>query len=641
MFRKSSILLLLLCTATLLTAQVTRKDANKRAMNWYNKADEAFMAQDRKAAESHLLKALSAEPQFIDAMIRLGELYYMEKKLDQAAKYLEDATLLWPDYHWSAWYTLGRVYREMEEFTMAEEAFTEYLKAPKMAESRRKEVERMIIGCRFAKHALDNPITFEPENMGGGINTPDHEYLPTLTADEQMLFFTRREGMMEDIWFSKREDYIVDTTSEVFWHPAENLGPPVNTGRHGEGSQAISPDGKTLYFAADYGYGGKPGWDLYESRLGPEGWTRPVILPMPINTMQYESQPAISANGRSLYFVSRRPGGQGGKDIWVTHLQEDCTWGDPENLGPTINTEGDEEVPFIHPDGETLYFGSDGHPGLGGSDLFFSRLDVANNWSEPVNLGYPINSPDNEGSMFVTTDGSRGYFASDKLGGEGGYDIYTFEVPEEIKPGPATWVRVFVRDAETKEKLSADFELFDLSLGRLMANSKCQQYLKEDFLIVLPAGKEYALNLEAPGYLFHSAHLNIPETDTYVPEVRTIYLHRIQAGKTLVLNNIHFATGEAVLTASAFHELVKLGDFMRNNPTLRVEISGHTDNVGGAEFNQRLSTQRANVVREYLVEQGIEPQRMTTKGFGQSAPVDTNDTETGRSKNRRTEIRIL
>jgi len=613
--------------------QVFEKDAPKKALKYYEKSVDAFRSMNYDKSEAFLLKSLEAEPDFVDALLRLADLCYRQKRYEEAARYFEKATALAPDYKFGVYQQLGRAYLHLEAYEKARQAYEHYLQKPGLSEKKRYAMSRQIENLIFSQEAKKHPVPFRPENLGKGVNSSDHEYLPTLTAGDSLLYFTRRKGRLEDIRMSRWKD--------GHWQTDEEPGTPVNTPDFGEGSQAISPDGKTLYFAANWGDGEKiRGWDIYETERSDSGWTPPRMLPEPVNTLSYESQPCISADGRMLFFSSRRKGGYGGKDLYVSYRKEDCSWGKPRNLGPVINTPGDEEVPFIHADGKTLYFGSNGHPGMGGSDLYYSKMDDTGGWSTPVNLGYPLNTRNNEGALFVSALSGYGYFASDQLGGEGGYDLYRFKLWDSIRPEPVAFILVEIFDRESGEKLDADFDLINLEKGESILNSNCNTYLKEYFYLPLPLETEFALNIRRPGYLFHSAHFSLTGDDMFRIRKVKVYLDKIKSGKRIILENVFFETDSFRLDERSFSELNELVDFLNQNPELKIEIGGHTDNTGDPAYNRRLSRLRARSVRDYLLAHGIEAQRIRFEGYGDSRPVATNDNAEGRSLNRRTEIRI-
>lgn len=630
---KNVVLSIFLFLPFALLGQVTLENAPKKAVKAYNKGYESIKKNKPYEAIEHLKDAIDTEPEFVDAYLRLGEIYYYLQENANAKKYLREGIERYPEYDAKAYYLLGELELITGNFEEAKELLETYQELPNASPRKMEDVQRMVQQSVLALESKAKGIDFKPKNLGEGVNSHHHEYQPVLTADEQLMFFTRRMEMEEDFYTSEKEN--------DKWGKAQALGPPVSTEEYREGSISISPDGNTIFFAANYSDRARDNWNIYSSQWDGEEWLEPESLGDLINTEYYESQPSISATGKELYFISRRPGGKGGNDIWMSYLQEDCTWSEPVNLGKNINTSQSEQVPYIHADGQTLYFGSTGHPGLGASDLFVSRRNEDGSWGKAENLGFPVNTPRDEGSLFVTTDGSRAYYASDMEGGLGGLDLYTFQLWEEIRPQPVTYVKTVVRHSETDEPLAAEFELIDLETGETIASSRCQEFLRNNFLLTLPAGHDFALNVSRTGFLFHSENFSLPEKKDYEPEVLEIALKPIKVGETVVLKNIFFETGRYELQDASQAELDKLIQLMEATPALEIEVSGHTDNVGTATDNQELSQQRAKSVYDYLVENGIEASRLAYKGYGQENPIAPNDTAEGRAKNRRTEFKVV
>ena len=367
----------------------------------------------------------------------------------------------------------------------------------------------------------------------------------------------------------------------------------------------------------------------------------PRNLGGPVNTSKWESQPSVSADGKTLYFVSNRSGGSGGMDIWVTQLAPNNEWTVPRNLGGKINTPFSEETPFIHPDGKTLYFTSNGHVGMGEKDIYVTRKDADENWSEPKNLGYPINTWNDEQGLFVAASGENAYFSSDRKGGYGKLDLYSFKLYEEARPTRVTYVKGKVKNKETGRPLGAKFELIDLATSEVVIESSSDQ-IDGKFLVTLPVDHEYALNVSKDNYLFYSEHFALPkQQDITKPYRMDVELQPIKFGEKVVLKNIFFETASFELLPVSTVELDKLVAFMNNNPTIHIEIGGHTDNVGKPESNQLLSENRSKSVRQYLIDHAISEGRIQFKGYGEEQPVDTNETPEGRAKNRRTEFKVL
>jgi outer membrane protein OmpA-like peptidoglycan-associated protein len=351
----------------------------------------------------------------------------------------------------------------------------------------------------------------------------------------------------------------------------------------------------------------------------------------------------MAPDGKTLYFIRGKRTRQGKEqDIYKSELKENGEWTEPVKLSSTINTPYREESVFIHPDGRTLYFSSNGHPGMGGLDIFYSRKQEDGSWSEPKNLGYPINTHDQENSLLVSPDGTHAYFGSDREGGYGGLDLYRFELPDSVRADPVTYLRGKLVDAETGEPLRAEFELKDLSNGELVTRSSSDKK-NGTFLVPLPTGREYALSVDRKGYLFHSEHFMLKQKGggTSDPVKKNIELQPIDTGRSVVLENVFFETAKYNLKKESRVELDKLYRFLKANPSVRIEIQGHTDSVGTARDNQILSENRAEAVYDYLEKKGIDPSRMVAKGYGERRPIADNSTPEGRARNRRTAYKII
>jgi outer membrane protein OmpA-like peptidoglycan-associated protein len=360
-----------------------------------------------------------------------------------------------------------------------------------------------------------------------------------------------------------------------------------------------------------------------------------------VNSSSWDSQPSVSSDGNTLYFTSDRSGGKGKKDIWKTTKNDKGEWTTPVNLGDTINTHNDEMAPFIHPDDQTLYFTSNGHQGMGGYDIFYSRKDSSGNWETPINIGYPINTSDDESCLIVNANGDLAYFSSDRPGGKGSMDIYSFPLYEKARPKRVTYLKGTVYDKVTKNKLEAKFELVDLATGKIYTESFSDKVTGE-FLVCLPTEKDYALNVSKDSYLFYSENFTLTGIHSNSdPFLKDIPLQPIKKDEIVILKNIFFDTDKFDLKTESTAELEKLYDLLVKNPKLKIEISGHTDNVGDDKYNQVLSENRAKAVYDYLVLKGIAKERLTYKGYGETKPIETNDTEAGRAINRRTEFKVI
>jgi len=400
----------------------------------------------------------------------------------------------------------------------------------------------------------------------------------------------------------------------------------------------ISQDGQWLVFTGCNRPNGAGSCDIYISYFTPQGWSEAINMGNKINTEEWESQPCLSPDKRDIYFASRRPGGFGGADIYVSHLQANGRWSDAENLGPSINTTGDEQCPFIHADNQTLYFTSNVLPGYGDEDLFVVRKSDNGSWEIPKNLGYPINTIDREGTLFIAADGKTAYYASDRAAGKGGLDIYSFDLREDVRPSKTLWVKGKVFDKKTSDGLPSAVELIDLNSKQLI--SKVQTDEKGNYLITLPVGKDYAFNVNRKGYLFFSDNFSLTTTSPDSTE-KNIPLQPIEVNASVVLKNIFFDINKYEIKTTSQVELDKIVQLLTDNPTVKIQLAGHTDNIGNAADNLKLSENRSKAVINYLVNKGIDAKRLSPKGYGASQPVADNKTEEGRAINRRTELKVI
>lgn len=621
-------------------AQGELTSTNKKAIKSYNKALEYYNVKNSAGAVKELSLSVAADPAFIEAHMLMGYAYEDLKDKDKALASLKRAIEINPNYYPEVFANAGKLEFHMGKYEDAVGHFEAYLNHPKKKTDLAKVAEHYLASSKFAVKAKAEPVPFKPENLGPNINTQYDEYLPTLTADEQTLIITRREPSLDIQAISgnvEAEDFYVSRKVDGKWKLAENLGQPVNTVGN-EGAQCISADGQFLIFTGCERSDGRGSCDLYAAQWMGKDWSKPINL-RGLNSTAWDSQPSLSSDGKTLYFASTRKGGRGGVDIWKSNL-EGKRWGSPVPV-VELNTNKNEMSPFMHPDNQTLYFASDGHIGLGSYDLFVARKDKNGVFSEIKNMGYPINTHGEETSLIVSASGETGYFASsERKDVIGRIDLYSFPLYEEARPKKITYVKGQVYDATTKMPLEALFELIDLDTGAIVMESVSNK-ANGEFLVVLPVGKEYALNVSKDGYMFFSENFKIPDaTSAAKPFLMNVPMNPVGTG-SVVLKNIFFNTGEYDLLPASNVELGKLHKFLEANPDMRIEISGHTDDVGEDKANQILSENRANAVFTYLVDRGVEESRMTYKGFGETAPIEKNETPEGRQKNRRTEFRVM
>lgn len=617
-------------------AQFDPNKVDKKAAQLYSKALELAQGDEFAKSIQVLKEAIKIAPSFEDAHLSIAGMYGQLKVYDSAILYYEKARSIDANYFqdYNLPYSINLAGKG--RFEDALHAVDTFLLIPNLNESSVKAGSYRKKTYEFAiDYAKNNPATgytFAPKNLGDSVNTETSEYYPTLTIDGKQLIFTRRVDHMNEDFFGS------DLGADGKWGKAKLLAGNINSNLN-EGAQNISLDGKWLVFTGcnfPEGYGS---CDLYISYLTPTGWSFPENLGGKVNTEDWESAPSLSPDKRDLYFASRRPDGYGGSDIYVCHLLPNGKFGQPENMGPTINTIGDESCPFIHADNQTLYFTSNGHPGYGDDDLFMTRKGPKGQWSAPKNLGFPINTIEKEGSLVISADGKTAYYASDRSDSKGGLDLYTFDMRNEVRPIKTLWVKGKVFDAKTNSGLPSAVELTNLTTREVV--SKVQTDETGNYLITLPIGRDYAFNVNRKGYLFYSENFSFVQKSPDSTYNIDIPLQPLEANASIVLKNIFFDVNKTDLKPESQVELDNLVLLMKDNPTLKIQINGHTDNVGKAADNLKLSNGRAQSVVAYITSKGIAADRLSSQGFGATQPLDSNDTEEGRAKNRRTELKVL
>lgn len=642
--------ILLLSIVLSARAQYNPDHVNKKAAGLYAKALNIF-DDDAPGAMKLLLQAVQIDPNYEEAYLSLGGMYGELKDYRQAIDNYEKARAIDSNYFKDFNLPYSIDLAGTGDFAKALDAVKIFLTDPNLNETSRKAGEYRQRCFQFAlDYAATHPITnykFEPRNLGDSINTEVSEYFPTITIDGNTLIFTRRVNHInEDFYESRKVNGI--------WSKAISLPGNINTNNN-EGAQNISQDGQWLIFTGCNFPDGHGSCDLYISYLTADGWSTPENLGDSINTEFWESSPSLSPDKKDLYFASRQPDGYGGSDLYVSHRLLNGNWSVPENLGPTINTIGDEAAPFIHADNQTLYFTSNGHPGYGGDDLFVTRKQSDGTWSKPENLGYPINTIENEGSLVIAADGKTAYYASDRADSRGGLDLYTFELRGDIRPAKTLWVKGRVFDSTTRRGLPSSVVLTDLATRQIISNLQTDE--TGNYLITLPEGRNYAFEVKRRGYLFFSENFSPgrnpndtlyhnPNYATDLSSNDTVYhidipLQPLATGAVAVLKNIFFETGKYDLQPESGPELDEVVQLLKDNPTLKIQINGHTDNSGSTADNMRLSENRARSVTAYLIAKGIAATRLSSKGWGDTQPVADNNTPEGRARNRRTELKVI
>jgi outer membrane protein OmpA-like peptidoglycan-associated protein/Tol biopolymer transport system component len=629
--KKSIVLIILLATIGIAKAQqsVFTGTQNKKADKLFGQALQLFTAIDYTKSLATLNKAIQEDPKFVDAWMLSADIYEQTDNEKKAIETYQHIVAISPLFQ-IPYYKYARLALSFGEYDTAHRYIEKYIEL-KGNQIPKEKVSYVKQTCDFAIQAIRQPVPFDPINIDA-VNTSDNEYFPGTSADDQLLIFTRLVyGRQEDFFTSSK---LPDGT----WGKPQNMGAPINTDAN-EGTISLSPDGQYVFFTGCNRQDGLGSCDIYFSQLDGNTWKTPRSIGSPINSRAWESQPSLSFDGKTLYFTSNRPGGFGGMDIWMSQYSKG-RWSVPQNLGPEINSTGDEQCPYIAKDDQTLYFNSDTHVGMGGVDLFVSRRDKDGRWQKPENLGYPINTQADEICLVIGADGKTSYYVSKREGGKGGLDLYQFELYEQARPQKTGYIKGIVYDGITKEKLQAKIELIELNGAKTNVEAYSNK-LTGAFLICLQGNRNYALNVNKEGYLFYSENIALQNQSATDPLIIEVPLYPIQAGRKVVLKNIFFDVDLYALKPESKVELDKLATLLKNNPLLSIEVSGHTDNTGNKQKNIILSNNRAIAVKEYLITQGIEQKRLLAKGYGDTQPIADNKTEAGRTSNRRTEFKIL
>jgi len=655
------------------TAQQSYSSKNKKAIALFEEAKAApKKSMDKVTGGPNYVegiqlmeKALEKDPTFWEAHVIAGEFAEYARLPQVAIKHYRAALAINPNHSpsGSTYFYLGSMEYSVGDYESAIKTLNIYIRNQSANPELVNQSHEMIASSEFSLNAIKNPTPFEPVNLGAGVNTADPEYFPTITVDGQTILFTRLitdERVPGPI--KKQEDFYVSLLSDKnVWTKATPMPANVNT-INNEGAPTIGADGRSLIFVAcpdatgtDYGSDrtGKGSCDLFfTKRLGTR-WLDPVNLPGQVNSGNWETQPSLSSDGKTLYFIRglRGRGAQRDSDIYVSTKQEDGTWGAPVKLSNTVNTPYQEESVLIHPDGKTLYFSSRGHTGMGGLDIFVSRMDAAGNWGTPENLGYPINSRFDENSLMVSPDGEIAFFASDREGGFGDLDIYYFIMPEKYRPTKTLYFDGLVYDKDTRAPLSGKFSLIDLKTGKEVIRSEADP-VTGAFTVSLPVDREYALSVSYPNYNNFSENFNMTIVENQEVVHMDVPMIPITNNTDVVeLKNVFFDFAKATLRPESTIELNKLRDFLKANPAVKIEIGGHTDTRDDAATNLLLSTNRAKAVYDFLIAGGIDAKRLSYKGYGETKPKYSDEkiaeqaTEQEKEKlhqeNRRTEYRII
>ncbi len=580
------------------------------------------------------LKAIEEDSNYADAWKLIGDMAYNMKDYKQmkiAYTYLID---ICPDASAESHFRLGNYFYSTSQFTQAEiylKSFLEFGSGTRPAQF--KEAELLLVRAKL----MSNPVGFHPVPVKE-ISTPDPEYLAVISADNQFCFFTRRfemhsKGSLTPL--SVEKFMIAQRQPDGLFSRGEPLPAPFNSRHTGnEGGPSVTIDNRILYFTVNV----DGNFDICSSEWIKDSWGPITNLGESVNDpRQWDSQPSISPDGKTLYFASFRDSITQTSDLFVSR-KINGTWSKAEPLSHVINTNGNEKSPFIHPDGRTLYFSSDSLPGMGGFDIFVSQLDDNKNWSTPRNLGYPINTDADEVGFFVSTDGKTGYFASNTLKETGGYDIYSFEIPDPVRPDKVLMVSGTLQDEKKEVPKAARIELTNITTNAV--TNVEYDTLTGRYASVVPFKDDFMLTVKKEDAAFNAVYFSKEDSVNYAPVKADFELKKIDIGIAYTLPDILFATDSYELTLGSRRVISEFKEFLSHHRLLKVEIDGHTDNTGNAEKNLLLSQQRAKAVYNFLISLGISASRLSWHGFGQTKPIDTNETELGKARNRRTEFVI-
>lgn len=649
-----------------------KKDEFKEANNNLKEGNALYEQGSTmfRAALPFYLKAQNFNPNNALLNYRIGLCYLSSFERSKAFDFLLKAVELDPAVDFKVRFYLGFAYHLRSEWDKALIEYEAYKgTVDKKNDEELKKLNKRIDECKTGRELAKTPVRAFIDNAGPEINSPYNDYSPVITADESVLMFTSRRpggignGIDEAINEPFEDIWVATKTGKKF-SMAKNIGEPINTKIHDAGV-CLSPDGQKLITFN----GGKNNGDLFMSELKGAEWTKPEHLGKAVNSSEHEASASFSYDGKILYFASDRKGGTGRHDIYYSVINEKGKFEKAVNIGAPINTEYDEDGVFMMPDGKTMYFSSNGPGTIGGYDIFKTTFENGQ-WTKPVNVGIPINTPDDDVYFVLTANGRYGYYASASMKGYGGQDIFRItilgtekqpilntedqllamvaqpvsnlktESAVDVKGPKMALLKGVITDAKTNDILEAAIDLFDNEKNELIATFKSNSTTGR-YLVTLPAGKNYGISVRRDGYLFHSENFIIEQNADYQEFVKDVALKKVEVGSVIVLRNIFFDFDKATIRPESANELDRLVKLLNDNPTIKIELGSHTDSKGSDEYNMKLSDNRSKSVVSYLIGKGISADRLTAKGYGETKPIDTNDTDAGRQNNRRTEFKIL
>ncbi|MEI6123171.1 MAG: OmpA family protein [Bacteroidota bacterium] len=623
---------------------------DKKAMKLYNQAYDNFINKKLPEASQQFRQVLEMDSACGKCFFFLGLINFhrVDYNLKAATKYFEKSIELCPDFDVYVYYYLGDIYSGAEKWDLAIKYLTQFLKDPEKIDSQNDQTraEGLLKAAKDNYQIFSNPVPFDPHYVKGVSSAAD-EIIPSMSPDGSLMFYARviqlppaKNGLTNTVVYKEKFFYSDKINGE--YTNGQQMPYPFNVNDN-EGGASVTINNNELYYSI-YKMGNTyDNGDIYYSKKDDDGfWSEVVPVENVNNPDSWESMPCISSDGNTLYFVSDRPGGYGGYDIYASSRDNNGLWGTPKNLGPNINTKGNEKTPFIHTDSQTLYFSSDSPDlqGLGGYDIYFSRKQANGSWSKAQNLGYPINSSADDAGFFVSIDGKTGYFSSNKLKGVGGWDVYSFELYKEARPEEMKILKGSVKEETTEKPVEARIELKNVETKKITQIPV--DFTTGNYAIAISTKNDYILTVKKTDYAYESKLIPAEDTTHAEPVSQIDFAVKpIAVGQSYRLNDIYFGSNSFELNVDSKAILDGFIEFLNENPNIKIAIHGHTDNIGNDQANLALSEERSKSVYNYLIEHGMGDQRLSYKGFGKTKPIATNDTEAGRAKNRRTEFVIL
>lgn len=610
---------------------------NKKSIKLYGKAEDALIDRDFRRAIELFQNSIKHDANFRESYLRLATIYKLYQNPDSSKMYFKGYVSVTPNekVSWKIWKNLAFLHFESGEYGQAKIAVEELLR-DKPEHINDPELKLLKESIEFSLLALINPADIEVEALPEEVNSYQLQYFPVLTVDGGTLIYTKRDSNHPNA----DEDIVFSYKSGKGWTPSQTISKRINTELN-EGACSVSADGRVLIFTSCDESRTFGNCDLFISQKEGEEWSKPQNMGSTINSKYWDSQPSLSGDGHTLYFSSNRPGGFGKRDLWVSALKNG-SWSKPTNLGVNINSFKDETTPFIHSNTEALFYSSNSIPGLGGYDLFLSKKQN-NIWGQPKNLGYPINSHNDEVSIFVEANGSDAYYSQEKLekGAMASSRIVRFDFPSDsFGLNKSSYITGVVTNIETDQPINADLKLMNLndSLDFYITNSDSSS---GRYFLTVTEGKEYGIFVERKGFLFENTSFQASANTVIDPDTVNIALRPFKMGQMVTLQNIYFEFDQYQLNPKSIHELRRIVDFMKRNLEVSFEIEGHTDNQGSEPYNLALSQKRADAVKEFLIKNGITKPRLQTKGYGSSKRIKFDSSEIANQMNRRIVFRVL